>query len=518
MQRFRLFFAVLILVGLTTCYAAAQTGMPCSDTPPRPDGLNLSACNSATNFHATPLIDGTGQPYNDSDGNVISLYGSYGNDENNLQKTAAHNHYLKGVNLTPNFVPRCIDGSIQPPGQPCHVGDLIAGPPAIVFLFIGFSNCDIEICGGNSDAWDLQDSDSPQAVHGHLPGQPCATQCPNLNNPDRVHHPYAWNQVKGTTATRDVGDDGISQQSFLYQVYSPSTPLVNSNVVIFDGAYGQQTLDRWDPYSGWYPTHNDCAWEDANDPECNYDRVADALVNNGYSENQVEAVFLKASNAYPQCDLKRVYCPPPSSDRADAETAEKYLGNIMRYLKCCELNLDGSSSGTPRYPNLLQVFVTSRIYRGYANDHSAGHPDACLNPEPFSFELGFAVQRLIVEQINQANGGGPGDSWAGHLTYDVAPWFDWGPYLWANRDEASSSGLAWCNGEDDPICQRARDFRFGNLTPGKEGFYGDYTHPTYTAQGKVATQLVKWITGQKTSLGPQSFITDWVTPWILPPH
>jgi RHS repeat-associated protein len=139
-----------------------------------------------------------------------------------------------------------------------------------VFLFIGFSNCDIEICGGNSDVWDNQDP-------SRRAGQPCATQCPNLDNPN-PRFPNAWNQVTSN------GGDGVTQLSLLYQIYSPNTgPLVGPHVAVFDGALGQQTLDRWDPYSGYYTTNNNCAWDggDSDDPECNYDRVGAALAYNG---------------------------------------------------------------------------------------------------------------------------------------------------------------------------------------------------------------------------------------------
>jgi hypothetical protein len=54
----------------------------------------------------------------------------------------------------------------------------------------------------------------------------------------------------------------------------------------------------------------------------------------------------------------------------------------------------GLPTPLPRYPNLQQVFVTSRIYGGYANGTAHG----CLNPEPFAYEEGFAVQRLIADQ------------------------------------------------------------------------------------------------------------------------
>jgi hypothetical protein len=63
---------------------------------------------------------------------------------------------------------------------------------------------------------------------------------------------------------------------------------------------------------------------------------------------------------------------------------EECLGDIARYLKCCDL-----VTGYPRYPNLQQVFITSRIYGGYANGQQYGN--TCENPEPFAYEGGFAV-------------------------------------------------------------------------------------------------------------------------------
>ena len=93
-----------------------------------------------------------------------------------------------------------------------------------------------------------------------------------------------------------------------------------------------------------------------------------------------------------------------------------------------------------------------------------------------------------------------------------APWFDWGPYLCAKPDQTSPGNqLAWCNGELGDPCNGERDFRYGDLTY-PSVCYGDYTHPTYHGQAKVASQLVRWIQGGLPSA--QSFISDWVTPWV----
>lgn len=134
------------------------------------------------------------------------------------------------------------------------------------------------------------------------------------------------------------------------------------------------------------------------------------------------------------------------------------------------------------------------------------------------------MQRLIVAQINQDAGitVSPNDP-AGDVHYNPtpntqggAPWFDWGPYLWALPNvQSPGNGLAWCNGQTG-VCNHAFDFRHGDPSPGYETYWGDYTHPTYTAQQKVATQLIYWFTGQTSHLGPQGFISDWITPWIKP--
>jgi len=128
------------------------------------------------------------------------------------------------------------------------------------------------------------------------------------------------------------------------------------------------------------------------------------------------------------------------------------------------------------FPNLKMVYFSSRVYGGYSN--GVGNPD---NPEPYAYEVGFAVKWSIQDQLNgNAN-----------LNYNpnngpvVAPWMSWGPYYWANGMLGRNDGLEW-------DC---------------EDFSSDGTHPSSTyGQLKVATALLQFLKTDDTAI-----------PWFLAP-
>jgi hypothetical protein len=176
----------------------------------------------------------------------------------------------------------------------------------------------------------------------------------------------------------------------------------------------------------------------------NYDRIRDEeLQPRGLSEAQVRAVWVKVANPGPVSSL-------PAQD-ADALLLVAQLGAIARALK-------------QRYPNIELMFVSSRIYAGYA--------DNPLNPEPFAYESGFAVKWVIEAQIEQASGGGV-DPLAGDLGSEVAPWIDWGPYPWADGLVPRSDGLTWACSD----------------------FQGDGTHPGMRGEEKVGSMLLELFLG-----------------------
>src|SRR5689334_9470265 len=215
----------------------------------------------------------------------------------------------------------------------------------------------------------------------------------------------------GKFVTISIGMSNTSQEwcgndnSLNYATYSlmgqaAAHPAVNhSTMVLFNGARGGQDASTWDQPS-----------------DANYARVANDLTTNGLSELQVRAAWLKVANAGPTTSL-------PSAN-ADANHLVQQMGDILRSMK-------------QHYPNLEQVFISSRIYAGYAT--------TTLNPEPYAYESGFAVKRLIEAQINQMSSGTI-DPLAGNLSYGTggpAPWIAWGPYMWADGMNPRSDGLTW---------------------------------------------------------------------------
>jgi hypothetical protein len=232
---------------------------------------------------------------------------------------------------------------------------------------------------------------------------------------------------------------GICQPwSFMGQ--SAVHPTVNrTSLAIVDGAQGGQPAQEWI----------------SPDAET-YGRVAQRLAGANVTEAQVTAVWLKQANPRPEVAL-------PNAD-ADAFTLLQHLGDIVRAAKT-------------RYPNLQIVFLSSRIYGGYAT--------TTLNPEPYAYESGLAVKWLIEAQINQMNGEGI-DARAGDLNYTsgVAPWLAWGPYLWADGLNPRSDDLIW----------ERSDLR-----------EDDGTHPSMSGQEKVGTMLLDFMLN-----------SPFTQPWFLP--
>jgi len=213
--------------------------------------------------------------------------------------------------------------------------------------------------------------------------------------------------------------------SWSFMGQAAADPAVNrSTLVMINGARGGQTAAAW-----------------VSPTSAEYDRIRDSwLAPAGLSELQVQIAWVKVANAQPGISLP--------STASDASTLVLQMGTIARTLK-------------QRYPNLQQIFFSSRIYAGYAT--------TTLNPEPYAYETGFAVKWVVQAQIDQIQQNRVVDARAGDLDYRTgAPWLAWGPYLWANGMTPRSDGRIWTIGDLE----------------------NDGTHPSQSGEQKVGAMLL----------------------------
>jgi len=109
-----------------------------------------------------------------------------------------------------------------------------------------------------------------------------------------------------------------------------------------------------------------------------------------------------------------------------------------------------------RFPNLRLVYLSSRIYAGYAK--------GALNPEPYAYESAFVVRSLIQDQIK-------GD-------LPKSPLLLWGPYLWADGQKGRKiDDLVWKSEDLGP----------------------DGTHPSDSGRQKVAELLLRFMKTDPTA-------------------
>jgi hypothetical protein len=232
-----------------------------------------------------------------------------------------------------------------------------------------------------------------------------------------------------------VGMSNTTQEFSRFMQIAHLDQAKSRRVVLIDGAQGGQTGLRWaDPQSP--------LWQ----------RVDERLTAAGLSARQVQAAWMKQAEAGPA-----QYGDFPKHARQLQASLVQSLANLKR-----------------KFPNLRLVYLSSRIYAGYAT--------TALNPEPYAYEEAFTMRWLIQDQI----AGNP------ELNYDPtrgtvqSPLLLWGPYLWA-----------------DGLTPRQAD----GLTYSRADFSSsDGTHPTDSGRQKVAELLLKflrtdptaqpWFTGQ----------------------
>jgi hypothetical protein len=273
---------------------------------------------------------------------------------------------------------------------------------------------------------------------------------------------------------------GMSNATLEFSAFvnaTASSQSVNhSTLSVLDGAYGSVTACPWTVEFG--DTTTACPEYTSGVPSKNqYDRVRDTVLATAtgapsapagcggppatpcLTEKQVQVLWIKNANPSPALHSPgpglvgytslRPFTDNCASEKGAIEACyyEEQLGETIRAAK-------------GRYPNLQQIFISTRIYAGYAS--------VPLNPEPYAYEYGFSAKWLIQAQVNQMRPSGTPDPVAGDLSYTngSAAWTAWGPYLWAYGTTPRSDQLIWCNGQSGSPCN------------GEDDFQSDGTHPS----------------------------------------
>lgn len=237
-------------------------------------------------------------------------------------------------------------------------------------------------------------------------------------------------ETNGKILWMSIGMSNTTQETqeflSLMQTYTGKNP----KLVLIDGAEGGQDINA------------------INNPTASYwNTVSNRLATAGSTAAQVQVIWFKEAEAQPTDTSFATY----------PDALKTKYKSVVQMLKA-------------KFPNVKLVYLSSRIYAGYANSK--------LNPEPFAWYTGWTVKRLIEDQIK-------GDA---SLTYTgnnpLSAWLSWGPYMWANGTTPRSDGLTWVVSD----------------------YQSDGTHPGTTGRQKVAQMLL------------QFFSTDETTkPWFLKP-
>lgn len=230
--------------------------------------------------------------------------------------------------------------------------------------------------------------------------------------------------VNGRVVLISIGMSNATQEFRRFIQKSDVDPLRLPKTRVIDCAIGGQAANVID------------------DPAVPYwDSVATRLRGRGSSPLQAQVAWIKEADA-----------GPTGNFAVSSETLAVHLARVVSILKA-------------KFPNVKLAYFTSRIYAGYAT--------TMLNPEPYAYESGFAVRRVIERQL----AGDPALNHDPNVGPVTAPWLAWGPYLWADGLTARSDGLTWACAE----------------------FADDGTHPATAAQMKVADSLLAFFRWDQTT-------------------
>lgn len=233
----------------------------------------------------------------------------------------------------------------------------------------------------------------------------------------------AIDAANGKIVWMSIGMSNCTQETQAFLSIMQTFTNKNPKLALVDGAEGGQDINA------------------INNPAAAYwNTVNSRLANAGVTPQQVQIIWYKEAEAQPTDTSFLTY---PVSLKI------KYR-SVMQMLK-------------NKFPNLKLVYLSDRIYAGYATTN--------LNPEPFAWYTGWCVKSLIADQIN----GDAGLVYSG--SSPSAAWLSWGPYLWAKGTTARSDGLTWVVSD----------------------YQSDGTHPSTSGRQKVAQMLLNFFSTDETT-------------------
>jgi len=231
-----------------------------------------------------------------------------------------------------------------------------------------------------------------------------------------------------------IGMSNCTQETQRFIPLANSLPSKNPKLVLVDGAQGGQTAQVISaPWHSNYSTF--------------WNTVTNRLTNQGVSAQQVQIIWLKEANQAGNT---------PPTQHYDSLLVQ--LKRITHELKT-------------RFPNVKLCYVASRISARYAT--------TTLNHEPYAYLTGWAVKKMIEDQIM----GDPQLRFSGPNAR--SPWLSWGIYMWS----------------DGSTPQITNPDVFYNCPT---DFMNDGIHPSTTGAQKVGNLLVKFFSTDSTA-----------TPWFL---
>ncbi len=195
----------------------------------------------------------------------------------------------------------------------------------------------------------------------------------------------------GKIGYTSIGMSNTNQEFAELIIRANADPLKRPEVVLMNGAQGGVPAEQMNNINDPFWTTN----------------IPNKLSGAGLTAEQVQVAWLKQTNAGPTG-------PFPNW----AQNLESQLRDICQHIHTT-------------FPNIKIVYVSSRIYAGYAS--------SSLNPEPYAYESGYSVKWLIDSQID-------GDA---TLNYDPAQGtvrsglLLWGPYPWADGTTPNGEGTFW---------------------------------------------------------------------------